>query len=517
MFGVINQIMYDDFTVLNSSGVRVSGIGTGAFTKTLYNPSGSEVSGSITVSITELGGGDYRLSYTPNVKGLWKVNIFHAIYFPAGKTNSYQIYNVDIDSVYIDLETIDGKANALITSTGHISAVVDEILSGGSINPQDIRDAMKLAASTGSPEAGSIDAKINLIPTNPMLSNTTGSTFSAIPNMAKQTTLLSVYTSTGDVLTAGFLAGAKQATLLEVQTSTGHISQVVDTFSSTGVVISPQSIRDALKLTPSAGIPSTNSIDAKLNEILIGQEDNSSIINKSYSSDIEFSYSGGSEVTLWSVQNDISGQITDVVSGVDISNVYLHVDDITKAGVFRLYHKISGGSFVLYDQFDYDPATDLTVVLIKLNMSLKITEDLKVTYEAVAESAPITLSSHCTYIWLGFTEKLDRLTITVTAAEYLAAFKVVTFTGEIADSNNISQYGEVAGIILTATSTGTIGRVVTEGEIISSTWAWAPGDTLYLNGTSLSTTPPTSGFNVVVAEAMEATKVYVDISESVLL
>ena len=65
MNGKINVIMKDDFTVLDLNGVRKPAIPLVQFTKTLYNPLGTEVSGTIPVTIVELANGDYRASYTP--------------------------------------------------------------------------------------------------------------------------------------------------------------------------------------------------------------------------------------------------------------------------------------------------------------------------------------------------------------------------------------------------------------------------------------------------------------------
>lgn len=72
-----------------------------------------------------------------------------------------------VDELDLDLDlvqTINTKVDALITSTGHISDVVDTIVSAGvDVHLQDIRDAMYLAPSTGTPAADSIDAKLDEI------------------------------------------------------------------------------------------------------------------------------------------------------------------------------------------------------------------------------------------------------------------------------------------------------------------------------------------------------------------
>lgn len=97
MNGKVNVVMVEDFPVLDLNGVRKPAIPLTEFTATLYNPSGVEVSGTIPVTIVELANGDYRASYTPTIKGLWTLTVFHATYFSAGKTNSHQIYDSDID------------------------------------------------------------------------------------------------------------------------------------------------------------------------------------------------------------------------------------------------------------------------------------------------------------------------------------------------------------------------------------------------------------------------------------
>ena len=66
-----------DFLVVDSDGLTpVTGL-TG-FTPKLYNPSGAEVSGSITVTTSELGDGWYRSSLTPNATGKWALSVAHA-------------------------------------------------------------------------------------------------------------------------------------------------------------------------------------------------------------------------------------------------------------------------------------------------------------------------------------------------------------------------------------------------------------------------------------------------------
>jgi hypothetical protein len=116
--GKINVAMVDDFTVLDLSENRKSGITLTEFTKELYNPSGTEVSGSITITITELGNGNYRASFTPNAIGIWKLNIFHPTYFPKGQEGTYKIYTEDVDSSTLVTQKFSFNDAVYLNTTG---------------------------------------------------------------------------------------------------------------------------------------------------------------------------------------------------------------------------------------------------------------------------------------------------------------------------------------------------------------------------------------------------------------
>jgi hypothetical protein len=133
----INTAIVDDFTVLDLAGTRKSGIPVNEFTVTLYNPVGSEVSGSVTVTISEVADGNYRVSFTPTSLGIWKVVIKHPTYFSQGKENSYLIFNNDIDSVDDDIVNLNGstftaipdmaKETSLIAQSGVIATILVDV------------------------------------------------------------------------------------------------------------------------------------------------------------------------------------------------------------------------------------------------------------------------------------------------------------------------------------------------------------------------------------------------------
>lgn len=117
MFGVtqakINEVLYDEFVVTDSSGNLITGLVDGNFTRDLYNPSGSEVSGTVTVTITELGNGKYRVSFTPNELGNWILTVYNATYFSYGKSANYNVMEYlpgDAGDAVWDSKLVDYKS-----------------------------------------------------------------------------------------------------------------------------------------------------------------------------------------------------------------------------------------------------------------------------------------------------------------------------------------------------------------------------------------------------------------------
>ncbi|MBN1467748.1 MAG: hypothetical protein JW924_03400 [Fusobacteriaceae bacterium] len=107
----LNAVNYDEFTVNDVDGNLITGLTSGDFTVKLYNPSGSEVSGSISITITELGYGLYRTNFTPNALGNWTLLITNTTYFPYGKSSNYacvQYLNDDIGLIVELLKQYQG-------------------------------------------------------------------------------------------------------------------------------------------------------------------------------------------------------------------------------------------------------------------------------------------------------------------------------------------------------------------------------------------------------------------------
>jgi len=119
--------------------------------------------------------------------------------------------------------------------------------------------------------------------------------------------------------------------------------------------------------------------------------------------------------------------------------------------------------------------------------------------------------------WSRFGDVARSTTISVPAVEEITAYTVVTATGVMADSADVTHRNIIAGIASESFIAGISGAVVTSGYIVNTGWSWTKGDVIYLNGTSLSVTPPTTGFRVVIGTALSATELCVKISESILL
>ena len=99
--GVKDQPVDECFTVSDSFGNLISGIDTTtAFTAYIYDPNGINVTGSVNPFFTELGDGNYKLTFTPNANGVWYVNVTHPEYFPWGKNDDVYVDTSDLSGIY---------------------------------------------------------------------------------------------------------------------------------------------------------------------------------------------------------------------------------------------------------------------------------------------------------------------------------------------------------------------------------------------------------------------------------
>lgn len=98
--GVKDQPVDEHFTVADGSGNLISGIDATSFTVHVYNPTGVDVVASVGLGFTDLGSGNYKYTFIPNVNGIWYVVVTHPIYFPWGKTDDVVVDTVDMTQIY---------------------------------------------------------------------------------------------------------------------------------------------------------------------------------------------------------------------------------------------------------------------------------------------------------------------------------------------------------------------------------------------------------------------------------
>jgi hypothetical protein len=123
---------------------------------------------------------------------------------------------------------------------------------------------------------------------------------------------------------------------------------------------------------------------------------------------------------------------------------------------------------------------------------------------------------------LGITSQVQvtssQILVRVAATEDLPAYAVVTSLGRRANSGNPSaNFRHVMGVSIEAIGSGFSGEVITVGEVENLGWSWTKGDSVYLNGTGLSSAPPETGFMQQIGNASGPTKLVLDLGTPILL
>lgn len=111
------------------------------------------------------------------------------------------------------------------------------------------------------------------------------------------------------------------------------------------------------------------------------------------------------------------------------------------------------------------------------------------------------------------TDEVEEITVTAD----IPAFVAVTITGARADSANLGHFGKVVGVAANDILGGFSGKIELSGFIENPAWTWTPGSEVYLNGTGLSHTAPSTGFVQQIGIAKSATVLFVDIKEPILI
>lgn len=106
-------------------------------------------------------------------------------------------------------------------------------------------------------------------------------------------------------------------------------------------------------------------------------------------------------------------------------------------------------------------------------------------------------------------------TASVSASEDIDAFSLVTADGYMANSNDLTHFGQVIGFSITPILAGSIGRIVLSGEVMNPIWVFARGAPVFLNGLSLATSPPSMGFVQQIGSAVSNNKISVQMKQPI--
>ena len=105
----------------------------------------------------------------------------------------------------------------------------------------------------------------------------------------------------------------------------------------------------------------------------------------------------------------------------------------------------------------------------------------------------------------------------ITVTENIVIGDVVNSDGSKANSSIVIKRDWIIGVAAANIASGSTGQIILIGDLVNPSWAWTSGSILYLNGTALSTTPPTTGFIQKVAIAKSSTTITVQLNNSILL
>lgn len=142
-------------------------------------------------------------------------------------------------------------------------------------------------------------------------------------------------------------------------------------------------------------------------------------------------------------------------------------------------------------------------VVVTLKPKLSVVATLKPKISVIATLRNLTLAE-------------DQV-VEYIAQDNIPIYTVVTMDGLRANSATVGHSPKVLGISRTTTAATFTGEAITEGEIHNPAWAWTLGQNIYLNGTSLSATPPSTGFSKVIGRALGTTTLLVELEESYIL
>ncbi len=111
----------------------------------------------------------------------------------------------------------------------------------------------------------------------------------------------------------------------------------------------------------------------------------------------------------------------------------------------------------------------------------------------------------------------DKIMISITVSTNILKGESVNLDGTKSNSSIVGKRDKIAGLANTDINSGFSGDIVVEGILQNSGWSWSINDIIYINGTSLSNTPPSTGFIQKLGVAKNSTTIDIKIGQSILL
>lgn len=110
----------------------------------------------------------------------------------------------------------------------------------------------------------------------------------------------------------------------------------------------------------------------------------------------------------------------------------------------------------------------------------------------------------------------SNLSTIITAQTVLPKNSIVTSTGRIGNSNDATQFGKIIGLTTSDVNPG-LASIITFGAVTDASFSsFVAGDDLFLNGTSITTTPASTGFVQKIGQALGNYTIFIDIGEPLL-
>lgn len=121
----------ETITVYDNTGAEVTGLVDANFTKVLHKDG---VASAVAVTVAEISGGDYKVTFTPDAAGAWRLLIQHATHNKKGWQATYDV-----------------STGGVLSTTDIATAVWDFVLETGYSAKRMIRIALAVLAgkSTG--------------------------------------------------------------------------------------------------------------------------------------------------------------------------------------------------------------------------------------------------------------------------------------------------------------------------------------------------------------------------------